>query len=98
VVVQATGTVSIWRGDEGWGVIDSPAAPGGCWFHVSSLWHVALPRGETITGKGGYRGAQVGETVRFDFIEAEQDGYRFRADSVWPVDRWSPPMRYRLSR
>lgn len=99
--MQATGSVSIWRGEEGWGVIDSAETPGGCWFHFSTLWHVELPAmgdGETITGKGGYRTVDVGEHVRFEYEEAEQSGFRFRADSVWPLNRWSPPMQFRLSR
>jgi cold shock protein len=96
--MNSTGTVSMWRGEEGWGVIDSPDTPGGCWFHFSHLWHVDLPEGRALEVKGGYRDARVGESVEFDYEPADQDGYSFRADSVWPVDRWSPPRQFRMSR
>jgi hypothetical protein len=31
----ASGTVRLWMADEGWGVIDSPDLPGGCWFEAA---------------------------------------------------------------
>lgn len=30
---QTTGIVRMWNDDDGWGVIDSPHIPGGCWAH-----------------------------------------------------------------
>lgn len=38
--VSSIGTVRVWHGEEGWGVIDSADTPGGCWTHFG---HVAVP-------------------------------------------------------
>lgn len=69
--MTTSGTVRMWNGEEGWGVIDSPATPGGCWTRFS---HV-LAR--------SYRHLQVGDQVLFEWEPGEQDGYRFRAVSVY---------------
>ncbi|MFL6182111.1 MAG: cold-shock protein [Actinomycetes bacterium] len=73
------GVVREWHAAEGWGVIDSAETPGGCWAHFSVL---RMP---------GYRQAEQGQTVRFDFEEGWQDGYQYRAvrveiDGVEPVE------------
>lgn len=65
------GAVRVWWAQEGWGVIDAPATPGGCWAHFSSLV--------------GFSRLQVGQDVRFDYEAVAQDGYRFRATKVWPT-------------
>jgi CspA family cold shock protein len=70
-----TGTVRAWHTDEGWGVIDSPATPGGCWAHFS------------VIDTDGYRAMGDGDAVRFDFERADQDGYWFRAVRVWPLEK-----------
>ncbi len=69
-----SGIVRAWRDEEGWGVIDSPDTPGGCWAHFSS---VAMP---------GYRSLHAGQMVTLDFEDAEQDGYAFRAIRVGTCD------------
>jgi CspA family cold shock protein len=66
-----TGTVRQWDGDEGWGVLDSAATPGGCWVHFSAI--VAT----------GYRTLRAGDEVEFAFAAAEQDGFAFTAEQVW---------------
>jgi cold shock protein len=73
------GKVREW-GDEGWGVLDSVATPGGCFVISGSV------RME------GYRSLQPGSTVTFEFERASQDGYDFRATAVWPegVEPGSP--------
>jgi CspA family cold shock protein len=58
---------------EGWGVIDSPETPGGCWTHFS---HVAMR---------GYRTLEIGQLVELEWQESGQDGYRYRAVRVWPT-------------
>ena len=73
--MTSTGTVRLWHAEEGWGVLDSDATPGGCWTHCSA---VLVP---------GYRGLYSGSAVEFTFESAEQDGYPFRAVEVWPADR-----------
>ena len=69
--MTSVGTVRLWHAEEGWGVIDSSATPGGCWTHYSA---VLVP---------GYRELDTGAAVEFTFEVAEQDGYSFRAVEVW---------------
>ena len=69
--MTSVGTVRLWHAEEGWGVIDSAATPGGCWAHYSA---VLVP---------GYRSLEAGAAVAFTFEVAEQDGYSFRAVGVW---------------
>jgi CspA family cold shock protein len=68
------GTVRDWRAEEGWGVIDSPETPGGCWTHFS---HVLV---------AGYVALQAGQIVNLDWESARQDGYKYRTTRTWPVD------------
>ena len=69
-----SGIVREWHNEEGWGVIDAPDTPGGCWAHFSS---VAMP---------GYRRLRAGQLVTLDFEDAAQDGYAFRAIQVGTSD------------
>ena len=75
--------------EEGWGVIESPETPGGCWAYYSDLvggeqWPTPAP-GEALLISGGFRSATVGETVDFEWEPvADQDGYKFRATNVRP--------------
>ena len=62
-----------WHSQEGWGVIDAPETPGGCWAHFS---HVAVL---------GYRDLSPGEAVALEWEMADQDGYSYRAVRVWPA-------------
>lgn len=67
------GVVGKWSDDEGWGVIESAATPGGCWLHVS-MW-----RGREF-GRVG-----VGGAVEFTYEAAPQTPYRYRAVEAWPA-------------
>jgi cold shock protein len=87
--MSSTGTVQVWYRNDGWGVIDSPDTPGGCFAHFSSLWKDQLPKapaGTAIEVRGEFRELFEGEAVEFDWEEPAggQDGYRFRATSVQP--------------
>jgi cold shock protein len=66
------GSVREWHPEEGWGVLDSTATPGGCWAHFSSVEAV------------GYVELAPGAAVTFTFEPARQDGYEYRAQQVWP--------------
>jgi len=78
--VTTVGTVREWHADEGWGVIDSDATPGGCWAHFSGVL------------MSGYRFLSPGQTVSFEFETGWQDGYDYRAVAVWTGDeRPAPP-------
>lgn len=70
VLSTTIGTVRLWVDEEGWGVIDSEATPGGTWAHFSS-----------VVGKG-YRRLNHGQSVEFTYEHAKQDGYEYRAVSV----------------
>ncbi|GAB1822608.1 S1 domain-containing protein [Herbidospora sp. RD11066] len=59
-----------WHAEEGWGVIDSPETPGGCWTHFS---HIRAD---------GYRELKAGEAVDLEWESPGQDGYPFRARGV----------------
>ena len=72
--MASAGTVREWSADEGFGVIDSADAPGGCWAHFSSI------------AMDGYRSLTAGQRVSFTFERADQDGFDYRAITVWPGD------------
>jgi CspA family cold shock protein len=59
-----------WHDEEGWGVIDFAAAPGGCWAHFS------------VIEMDGYRALAAGGEVEVDVEVADQDGYVYRAVAV----------------
>lgn len=83
----------MWHRAEGWGVIDSPDTPGGCWVHFSHLWNDGVPAagpGEVVEVSGGFREAFEGEPVDFDWETASQNGYSFRAISANPRGREAP--------
>jgi len=48
----ATGTVRLWMDDEGWGVIDLPDQPRGCWADAS-----------VVEGLDGSSSLRAGQTV-----------------------------------
>jgi cold shock protein len=81
VVVAGTGVVREFHPDEGWGVIDAPDVPGGCWMHFSAI------------AADGYREVAAGQQVSFRAEAAEQDGFGFRAVKVWTgeVEPATPP-------
>jgi CspA family cold shock protein len=79
--MTSAGTVRVWHPEEGWGVIDSAATPGGCWAHFSAVL------------VAGYRALEAGAAVEFCFEAAAQDGCSFRAVEVWPAGQ--PPVRRR---
>jgi CspA family cold shock protein len=70
----ADGVVDWFNDEEGWGAISAPEVPGGCFVHFSNI------------EASGYRTLQAGARVRFTFEEPGflQDGYRYRAVTVWP--------------
>ena len=68
------GVVKWFDPDEGWGVLEAPEVPGGCFVHFSSI---EMP---------GYRQLHAGQRVRFSFERPGflQDGHSYRALAVWP--------------
>jgi CspA family cold shock protein len=77
-VVVAKGKVEEWSDTEGWGAISSPDVDGLVWTHFSAI------EGD------GFRTLRVGELVELDVegpLGFEQDGFRYRALSVRPLER-----------
>ena len=67
-------TVRWWRDEDGWGVLDSPETPGGCFAHYSNI------------EMSGYRKLEPGAKVQLDWEAPgfKQDGYDYRAVRVVP--------------
>lgn len=78
-VASAVGVVREFDADRGWGVIDAPETPGGCWVSFSAI---AAP---------GYRRLVAGQQVFFRAERAEQDGFGYRAVRVWTDGAAEPP-------
>lgn len=70
--VTVVGRVAFWRQEEGWGVVACEQTPGGCWVHYSAVQ------------TEGFRELHPRQEVDLDWEHTPQDGYRFRATSVWP--------------
>ncbi|WP_433342591.1 cold shock domain-containing protein [Micromonospora sp. CA-111912] len=68
------GIVRAYSDDEGWGIIDGPDVPGGCWVHFSAI------------ATNGYRQLSPGQSVSFLAEAAVQDGFAYRAVKVWTDD------------
>jgi CspA family cold shock protein len=69
--MTSVGSVRTFNADEGWGVIDGPDVPGGCWVHFSAI------------AMDGYRELARGQHVSFRAEPASQDGFAYRAAKVW---------------
>ena len=82
-VGSISGVVQSWNNEQGWGVIESPETPGGCWCHFS---HLAMD---------GYRALEPGTLVEFLFEPGEQDGYHFRVVQAWVPGQRVPPQKAR---
>jgi cold shock protein len=71
------GVVRVFYADEGWGVIDAPEVPGGCFVHFSNI------------EMDGYRELANGQRVRFTYERPGpgflQDGCPYRSLRVWPA-------------
>ncbi|MGW6033492.1 cold-shock protein [Gordonia terrae] len=67
---NTAGTVRFWNDEEGWGVLDSDATPGGAWTFYSE-----------IAGTG-FRNLSAGQTVEFQYEQPGQDGYDYRASNI----------------
>ncbi|MEJ5913710.1 hypothetical protein [Pseudokineococcus sp. 1T1Z-3] len=71
--MAVTAVVREWDEPEGWGVLDAPETPGGCWAHWSSI------------AVDGFRSLAPDQDVQLEWEPAEQDGYSYRALRTWPV-------------
>jgi cold shock CspA family protein len=69
--MASEGVVRAFDADQGWGVIDGPEVPGGCWVSFAAI------------AADGYRELSAGQRVSFRAEAASQDGFAFRAVKVW---------------
>lgn len=71
---MAKATVREWHEEEGWGVLDCPETPGGCWAHYSTL------------EMDGFRSLTAGQHAELEWEAPgfKQDGYDYRAVRVVP--------------
>ena len=69
------GVVRLWSDEEGWGVIDSPATPGGCWAHFSSV---------RVAGLGALSAGQ--EPVPSTVVHDRTAAYRSRLALTFDAD------------
>jgi len=76
--MTSVGSVRSFDADQGWGVIDGPDVPGGCWVHFSAI------------AMDGYRALVPGRRVSFRAEAADQDGFAFRAVKVWTGETEPP--------
>jgi len=76
--MTSSGIVRAYHPEEGWGVLDGPDVPGGCWVHFSAI------------AIDGYRELTAGQRVSFRAEPASQDGFAHRAVRVW-TDDVEPP-------
>jgi CspA family cold shock protein len=69
---MAHGTVKFFHAEKGWGAITSPDLPGDldAWVHFSAI------------EMDGYRALAARDRVEFDYEQAEQDSFRYRATRV----------------
>jgi cold shock protein len=75
VAAMVLATVRFWRDDEGWGVLDSPETPGGCW---ASFAFIEMP---------GYRKLSNGQTVELEWevpAGVDYEGWPYFASRVTP--------------
>ncbi|MEU6082158.1 cold shock domain-containing protein [Streptomyces sp. NPDC047108] len=73
--MATTATVREWHDEDGWGVLDCPETPGGCWAHFSVL------------EMDGFRSLSPGQrvaSVEWEGPGIQQDGYAYRAVRVVP--------------
>lgn len=75
--MTTVGLVREWDNEEGWGVIDSPQTPGGCWAHYNDV------------AVAGYKSLDPGQSVHLEWEAVEQDGFAYRAVRTCP--RAIPP-------
>ncbi len=68
--ITTRATVRSWDDEQGWGVLDSGATPGGCWTHFSSV------------DVDGHRSLSAGQQVELVAEPAGQDGFAWRAVRV----------------
>lgn len=68
------GVVREWHDDQGWGVVESDATPGGCWVHASA-----------VAARDTFGRLVPGTEVELEYEAAPQTPYAYRALEAWPA-------------
>jgi CspA family cold shock protein len=84
-----------WHEDLGWGVLDSPETPGGCWTHYSVIETRRV--GSSHSGEVyEYKSLTKRDVVDLEWEAPGQDGFGYRAsscasgsDSSEPIAVWT---------
>ncbi len=71
-------TVREWHDELGWGVLDSPETPGGCWTHYAVIDSPLIRRVEGVE-VSEYKGLAAGDAVELEWEAPGQDGFDYRA-------------------
>ncbi len=75
---RTTAIVEWWSNEEGWGALaESDEMPGGAFVHFSAI--------QMDGYKALYAGQKVDATIEGP-LPFDQDGYRYRATAVWPLN------------
>lgn len=79
---MARGVVKFFKAEKGWGAISCDELPDGqdAWVHFSNI------------EAAGYRALDAGDIVDFDYEEARQDSFNFRATRVRRLESGPPPI------
>ncbi|HEY4452999.1 MAG TPA: cold shock domain-containing protein [Pseudonocardiaceae bacterium] len=72
---MAEGTVKFFKAERGWGAIASAELPDG----LDAFVHFSAIEDASPTG---YRALAEGDRVEFDYEQAQQDSFRYRATRV----------------
>lgn len=80
--VMARGVVKFFKSEKGWGAISCDELPDGqdAWVHFSNIEAT------------GYRALDGGDIVDFDYEEARQDSFNFRATRVQRLESGPAPI------
>lgn len=70
-----------WHEDLGWGVLESPETPGGCWTHYSAIASRRFARTDEPQ-VDEYKALSKGDVVDLGWEAPGQDGYAYRAVTV----------------
>lgn len=69
---MAIGTVKFFKSEKGWGAVSSPELPDDCDAFVIFA----------VIQMDGYRTLDAGDRVEFDYVEQQQDSFRYVATRV----------------
>ena len=67
-----------WHDELGWGVLECPETPGGCWTHYSVIDTPLISRAKGVE-VAEHKSLAVGDAVELEWETPGQDGFNYRA-------------------